>query len=152
MVSGHFLFVTDANSRIVSIDLRTDKVISDVSTGGAPGLRADELAYDPEDGLLLPVNNADSPPFATLIKVDKGTGKLTVGKRITFTNATNGAEQPVWDAGTGKLLLTLSGHTDSVYDVAFSRDGQLIATYFFRDIKLNPTFKPGQFTAAAMKE
>src|SRR5438270_10614432 len=61
VVSGHFLFVTDANSRIVSIDLRTDKVISDVSTGGAPGLRADELAYDPEDGLLLPVNNAASP-------------------------------------------------------------------------------------------
>jgi len=88
VVSGHFLFVTDANSRVVAIDLRTDKVVSEASTGGAPGLRADELAYDPEDGLLLPVNNADSPPFATLIKVDKSTGKLTVLTRITLTRPT----------------------------------------------------------------
>jgi hypothetical protein len=107
VVSGHFLFVTDAPSRVVTIDLQTDKVVSEVSTGGAPGLRADELAYDPDDGLLLPVNNADSPPFATLIKVDKKSGHLTVVKRITFTNATNGAEQPVWDAGTGKFYISI---------------------------------------------
>jgi hypothetical protein len=31
------------------------------------------------------------------------------------------------------------------------KDGQLIATYFFRDIKLNPTFTPGQFQPAALK-
>src|SRR6266446_2585391 len=107
VVSGHFLFVTDANSRVVSIDLNTGAVKGDVSTGGEPGLRADELAFDPDDGLLLPVNNADSPPFATLIKVDKKTGQLTVGKRITFTNATNGAEQPVWDAGTGRFYISI---------------------------------------------
>jgi hypothetical protein len=121
VVSGHFLFVTDANSRIVSIDLRTDTVISDVSTGGAPGLRADEVAYDPEDGLLLPVNNADSPPFATLIKVDKQTGKLAVGKRITFTNATNGAEQPVWDAGTGRFFISIPEVNGNVSDGAVGR-------------------------------
>src|SRR6267378_7341370 len=107
VVSGKFLFVTDANSRIVTIDLTTDKIVSEVSTGGAPGLRADELAYDPEAGLLLPVNNADDPPFATLIKVDKKTGKLAVLNRITFANATNGAEQPVWDAGTGKFYISI---------------------------------------------
>src|SRR5712692_1706530 len=121
VVSGHFLFVTDANSRIVSIDLRTDTVISDVSTGGAAGLRADELAYDPEDGLLLPVNNADSPPFATLIKVDKQSGKLTVGKKITFVNATNGAEQPVWDAGTGRFYISIPEVNGKVSDGAVGR-------------------------------
>jgi len=121
VVSGHFLFVTDANSRIVSIDLRTDTVISDVSTGGAPGLRADELAYDPDDGLLLPVNNADSPPFATLIKVDKQSGKLTVGKKITFVNATNGAEQPVWDAGTGRFYISIPEVNGNVSDGAVGR-------------------------------
>jgi hypothetical protein len=121
VVSGHFLFVTDANSRIVSIDLRTDSVISDVSTNGAPGLRADELAYDPEHGLLLPVNNADSPPFATLIKVDKQSGKLTVGKRITFTNATNGAEQPVWDPATGRFYISIPEVNGNVADGAVGR-------------------------------
>jgi hypothetical protein len=121
VVSGHFLFVTDANSRIVSIDLRTDTVVSEVSTGGAPGLRADELAYDPQDGLLLPVNNADSPPFATLIKVDKKTGKLTVLSRITFTDATNGAEQPVWEAGTGKFYISIPELNGNVSDGAVGR-------------------------------
>jgi hypothetical protein len=107
VVSGHWLFVTDAPSRVVSIDLRTDTIVSDVSTNGAAGLRADELAYDPQDGVLLVVNNADSPPFATLVQVDKKTGKLTVGQRLTFTTATNGAEQPVWDPGTRRFYISI---------------------------------------------
>jgi hypothetical protein len=107
VVAGHWLFVTDAPSRVVSIDLRTDAIVGDVSTGGGTGLRADELAYDPQDGLLLAVNNADSPPFATLIQVDTHTGTLTVGQRITFTEATNGAEQPVWDRQTRRFYLSI---------------------------------------------
>src|SRR5262249_14592836 len=83
-VSFPWLFVSDGGSRVVSIDLRTDTVADTAFTGGAPALRADELAYDPEDGLLLVVNNADSPPFATLISVNKANGHLSVGPRITF--------------------------------------------------------------------
>jgi hypothetical protein len=107
------LFVTDANSRVVSINLSTGNTVGDVSTGGALGLRADELAYDANDGLLLVVNNADTPPFATLINVSKTSGSLTVGKRITLdtahtgVDATNGAEQPVWDPVTGKFYLSI---------------------------------------------
>src|SRR3984893_2012612 len=82
-----WLFVTDANSRVVSINLSTGNTVGDVSTGGAPGLRADELAYDPMHGLLLVVNNADTPPFATLVSVNKSTGALAVMKRITFDTA-----------------------------------------------------------------
>lgn len=115
VVSGHFLFVSDAPSRVVSFDLRTNPPtqISDVSTGGADSLRADELAYDPDDGVLLVVNNADSPPFATLINVNKQTGQLTVGTRITFDaahvgfDATGGAEQPVWEPGTRRFYQSI---------------------------------------------
>jgi hypothetical protein len=107
-----WLFVTDAASRVVSIDLRTDTVVSSVSTGGADNFRADELAYDPKDGLLLVINNADTPPFGTLISVNKANGLLTVGSRITFdlahgVDATNGAEQPVWKPDTGKFYLSI---------------------------------------------
>lgn len=107
-----WLFVTDAPSRVVTIDLKTGKTVSDVSTGGAPGLRADELAYDPQDGLILAINNADTPPFGTLIKVDKATGKLTVGKRVTFdaahgVDAQNGAEQPAWDPNARRFYLSI---------------------------------------------
>jgi hypothetical protein len=117
-----WLFVTDANSRVVTIDLRTGKTVSDVSTGGAPGLRSDELAYDPDDGLLLVINNADAPPFGTLIAVDKTSGKLTVGKRITLStagsgvDAENGAEQPMWDPGTGRFYLSIPQIGSNVAD------------------------------------
>ena len=136
-----WLFVTDANSRVVSIDLRSGETVGDVSTRGAPGLRADKLAYDPKNGLLLVVNNADTPPFATLISVNKATGTLTVGKRITFdkahgVDAQNGAEQPVWDTATGKFYLSIpqigpsaqdggvlristAGHVEAIYPITF---------------------------------
>jgi hypothetical protein len=107
-----WLFVTDAPSRVVSIDLRTDKVVSSVSTDGADNLRADELAYDPKDGLLLVINPNDTTPFGTLIKVNKANGQLTVvsfafGTKILFPFATNGAEQPVWDPGTDRFYLSI---------------------------------------------
>ncbi|PYM78693.1 MAG: hypothetical protein DME13_28325 [Candidatus Rokuibacteriota bacterium] len=80
---GHqFLIVTDGPSRVVSINLQTDTIVNEVSTSGADGFRADELAYDPVDNLLLPVNNADDKPFATLIKVNPQTGVLTQPKNI----------------------------------------------------------------------
>ncbi|HYS76435.1 MAG TPA: hypothetical protein VEM38_10120, partial [Burkholderiales bacterium] len=114
VTSGHWLFVTDAPSRVVAIDLRTDLIASEVNTGGADGLRADELAFDPEGGVILAVNNADDPPFATLINVNQNTGQLSLGARITFQNfgpnsdtATNGAEQPVWDRGTGRFYISI---------------------------------------------
>src|SRR5256885_13627157 len=102
-----FLFVTDGGSRVVSFDLRTNPPtkVGDVTTSPRDQKRADELAYDPPHGTLLVINNADEPPFGTLISVDKNTGKLTVGKHIPFdaahgVDAQNGAEQPVWDPVT----------------------------------------------------
>jgi hypothetical protein len=120
-VAGHWMFVTDAPSRVVNIDLRTKAIVGEVNTGGGAGLRADELAYDPRDGLILAVNNADSPPFATLIKVDPHSGALTVQKKIVFTDvahdpqggfpagqaATNGAEQPVWEPRSGRFYISI---------------------------------------------
>jgi hypothetical protein len=78
--------------------------------------------------LLLAINNADTPPFGTLISVDKTTGKLTVGKRITFTNATNGAEQPIWDPGTHRFYLSLPQIGTNVADGAVVRIDPATAT------------------------
>jgi hypothetical protein len=127
-VAGHWRFASDANSRVVSIDLRTDAVADSAFTGGAPGLRADELAYDARDGVLLVVNNADSPPFATLIQVNQQTGHLTVGRRIDFPTATNGAEQPVWDPGTRRFYISIPEIGGNAPDGAVGRinlDGTL---------------------------
>ena len=109
-----FLFVTDAPSRVLTVDLRTSPptTVSEVFTRAGEKTRADELAYDPKDGLLLVINNASDPPFGTVIKVNKANGALTVVTNIDFdaahgVDATNGAEQPVWDPATGKFYLSI---------------------------------------------
>ena len=111
-----WLFVTDAGSRVVTIDLRNGNTVADVVTRAGDPTRADELAYDPRDGLLLVINNvqfAGHPPFATLINVNKATGALTVGTSIILdslnsgVDAQNGAEQPVWHPRTGKFFLSI---------------------------------------------
>jgi hypothetical protein len=115
------IFATDGNSRVVSINFSVSftSLVSSFSTGGIK--RADELAYDPKDGVLLVINNADTPPFGTLISVNKATCQLTrlpfpgvppFSDRIVFdafhgVNATNGAEQPVWERITGKFYLSI---------------------------------------------
>src|SRR5438128_4355814 len=58
----------DGNSTVKVIDLRTDSIVTTVSTGGTA--RADEIAYDQKDKLILIANDADTPPFATLIDVE----------------------------------------------------------------------------------
>ena len=105
-----WLFVTDAPSRVLSFDLRFNppQTVSECTTKVGEPTRADELAYDPKDGLILAVNNAASPPFGTLITVNQTTGALTCGMNIIYNaangvDARNGAEQPVWDPGTKKF-------------------------------------------------
>jgi len=109
-----WLFVTDAPSRVLSFDLRTNPptTVSEVDLLAGEPTRADELAYDPKDGLILAINNASTPPVATLVAVDKATGGLTLVKNIFLdvahgVDAQNGAEQPVWDPGTQKFFLSI---------------------------------------------
>ena len=107
------LFVTDAPSRVLSFNLLTNPptTVSEVTTLAGEPTRADELAFDPKDRLILAINNASAPPFGTLIQVD-GVGNLSVVTNIFLdaahgVDARNGAEQPVWDPGTQKFYLSI---------------------------------------------
>jgi hypothetical protein len=84
-----------------------------ISTGGA--FRADELCFAPANGttrpsgLVLVANDADSPPFVSLIATD-GPNAFQVVQTIQFPVATNGIEQCQWDGtiGTnGRFLLNV---------------------------------------------
>src|SRR5215470_18025487 len=76
---GHCLFVTDAPSRVVSFNTSTfpPTQVNAVSTASGDLNRADELAFDPMDNLILAINNADTPPFGTWVKVNPATCALT---------------------------------------------------------------------------
>src|SRR5262249_14303774 len=51
----------------ISVPARTTNPLSTVRTGSNPNNRADELCYDSADHLVMVANNADSPPFASII-------------------------------------------------------------------------------------
>jgi len=58
------------------------------------------------------INNADTPPFGTLISVNPTSCALAVGTKIIFdashgVNATNGAEQPVWQPNTQRFFVSI---------------------------------------------
>ncbi|HEY3909400.1 MAG TPA: hypothetical protein VGM07_05860 [Stellaceae bacterium] len=94
---GGCLFAGDGPSRVVSFALPSGSQVSSISTGGK--FRADEMAFDPKDRILIVANNADTPVFATLLNVSTKCA-LTIRKKITYSFATNGAEQPAWDPAT----------------------------------------------------
>ena len=65
---GHCLFVTDAPSRVVSFNTSNSPptFVNAVSTASGDPKRADELAFDPKDNVILAINNADTPPFGNV--------------------------------------------------------------------------------------
>src|SRR5262249_53269662 len=96
--------------------------VSAVSTASGDLNRADELTFDPIDNVILAINNADTPPFGTFIKVNPSTCALTqptapapgvaAPDRIIFNvangvDATNGAEQPQWDPVTQRFYVSI---------------------------------------------
>jgi DNA-binding beta-propeller fold protein YncE len=99
--SGKELWAGDGDSTVKVVDLVANKVVATISTGGK--FRADEMAYDPKENLLAVANNADDPPFASLISV----GGRVVLKKITFDDSTNGAEQPQYDPVTGMFYISV---------------------------------------------
>jgi hypothetical protein len=99
--SNNELWAGDGDSTVKVVDLPASKIVASISTGGKN--RADEMAYDPKDNLIMVANNADDPPFGTLISV----GTRTVIKKITFTDSTNGAEQSQYDPMTGMFYISI---------------------------------------------
>jgi DNA-binding beta-propeller fold protein YncE len=100
-VGSREFWAGDGDSTVKAVDLRTKKVIASISTGGKK--RADELAYDPRDHLLIAVNNGDDPPFVTFIS----TRTRQVVGRLQLERASDGAEQPLWNPGTGLVYLSI---------------------------------------------
>ena len=84
--------------------------MADIFTGGKR--RADELAYDPLDRIMIVANDQDTPPFVTFISTKTRTvlGKLDYPQAVFGTPSTNhGLEQPVWNPRTRKFYLSVPG-------------------------------------------
>jgi hypothetical protein len=95
------LWASDGDSTVKVIDLSSRTIVATLHTGGAK--RADEMAYDLQDQLLLVTNGSEAVPFATFISVTK---RAIVGK-LVFVGADGGLEAPVFDAQTHRFYLSL---------------------------------------------
>jgi hypothetical protein len=97
--------------KVFDLNANPPALLATVPTGGER--RSDEMAFDSRDHLLAVVNNADDPPFLSLIS----TTTREVKAKITFApgqpgfpfknTVTGGLEQPLWVAGTGRLYVSV---------------------------------------------
>jgi hypothetical protein len=104
------LWVGDNDSTAKVVDLKTRAIVATIPTGGTG--RADELAYDPVNHVILIANDRDTPPFVTFIDAKKRSvlGTISYPQAIFGTPATNhGIEQPVWDSRTKHFYISIPG-------------------------------------------
>lgn len=115
---AHELWVGLNDSTIAVIDTTTNLVSHSISTGGTA--RADEIAYDPDDHLVLIANDRDTPPFVSFVS----TTAYSVAKRLSYDGvaapkSTGGIEQPVWDGPASKFYIAIpatSTNANGEYD------------------------------------
>ena len=100
--TGQEIWAGDGDSTVKVIDPSSGKTLDTISTGGAK--RLDEVGYDPRDDIFIGVNNAEHPPFATLISTRPG--HAIIGK-LVFPDATDGAEQPTYNPFDGMFYLSI---------------------------------------------
>ncbi len=90
------IWAGDGDSTVKIMDLFTARVVKTVSTGGTA--RANELSYDSDDHIMLVANQADTPPFVTLLSTRPGSERVL--KRITFDTATAGIQSSIYNPHT----------------------------------------------------
>ena len=127
IIHGTEVWAGDGNStvKVLPFSGGTTHVIS---TGGS--FRADEMCYDAKDDLVMVANNADSPPFATIISAKT----YAITHKVTFPNSTNGAEQCQWSPRTGKFYITIPGVNTpddgtGVVEVIEPTSGKIVNTF-----------------------
>lgn len=102
VLSGKEIWAGDGDSTVKVIDTASMKVSAIVKIGGTT--RVDEMAVDAKDQAFIGVNNAEDPPFATVISTKPD--HAIIGK-ISFADATDGAEQPQYNREDGMFYMSI---------------------------------------------
>jgi hypothetical protein len=111
---GRWLYAGDGDSTLKVFDLNAPNASAlkaTLSTGGEA--RVDEMALTKDGELLLTVNNADEPPFATLFMAngDRSFNSVREITKITINATlfpdTPAIEQPAWDPKTKRFYVSV---------------------------------------------
>ncbi|HEX6510654.1 MAG TPA: hypothetical protein VF157_00015 [Chloroflexota bacterium] len=151
--SSHDVWAGDGNSTVKVLKPQPNTgaaaVLATIATGGT--FRADEMAYDPRDQIVLVANDAEG--FLTFIHAAGASSSVethfyyadnTVGQPATkagFSTPGGGIEQPVWDPGTGLFYQALPANSPSTQgriDV-FTASGSYVKSYTINGCTNGPT-------------
>ena len=102
LVGADQVWAGDGASRVRIADLATRRIVATVSTGGIK--QVDEMALDARDHVVIAANNADKPPFLSIISTR---APYRVLGRVVLERATHGLEQPLWDPRTGRVYVSV---------------------------------------------
>src|SRR5712692_5279927 len=94
--------------KVIDLKATPPEIVATISTGGQA--RADEMAFDPDDHILVVANDADTPPYLTFISTET---RQVLGM-LSFPDANNGIEQSVWVPSTRRFLVNIpntGGHS-----------------------------------------
>jgi hypothetical protein len=80
-------------------------------TTGAANNRADEMAFDPKDKVVLVINDAACPPFGTFISTTTNTIVGSIAFPTAGVGGAPGVEQPTWDPTQGVFLVAIPATT-----------------------------------------
>ena len=92
----------DSTVKIIDVASRPPRIIASVSTRGAK--RANEMAYAEAANMVMVTNEAENPPYVTLISTAPDHKLLG---QIKLPQATGGLEQPVWDTIGRRFYLSI---------------------------------------------
>jgi len=123
--AGHELWVGEARGLVKVIDQASGSIVAAISVGGEK--RADELAYDARDHLILIASPNDDPPFLTFIS----TTTRKVRGKIVYPDA-DGLEQPVWDPMSGMFFQSVpatKAHPGGEIDKIDPKTMKVVAVY-----------------------
>ena len=114
IVGGNEVWAGDGDSTLKVIDIATFKITDTVTvtdpTDPSVKKRVDEMAWDASDHILAAANNANVPPFVTLINTDTHQilGQIVFDGKGTTPDATQtGIEQPQWSPQTGLFYVSV---------------------------------------------
>jgi hypothetical protein len=121
---AHEIWVGMNDSTVVVISTDTFVVKHVIQLPGkgisvTPAARSDELAYDPEDRIIMIANDRDNPPFVSFIDAQN----YDLLKTLTFNGTSAPAafdstgapalEQPVWNETTYKFYFAIPATKDN---------------------------------------
>jgi DNA-binding beta-propeller fold protein YncE len=126
------LWAGDGDATIKGANLKDNTIIAAISTGGTG--RADELAHDEKDDIILAGCDKEDPPYAALVS----TKDFTLLGKVMFPSGTEGLEQPVWNPFNNKFYLSVPGtpeHPGGEIAVIDPLEMKIVDEYFLTDTK-----------------